>query len=325
MEHFVSLTKYFLSAVVTLTSGTSSAPAQAWEPSDGQKQIPIWSAGKQPDPLPIKGPEIEKTSENLIVGKPWVALTNVSNPTITLYPAKEQKGSGKAESTQTDKSAKLLKPAVLVFPGGGYKVLAMDLEGEEICHWLNEKGITAVLLKYRVPNKGSYPKSPVALQDAQRAMGIIRQHAKEWQIDTNKIGVIGFSAGGHLVAAISNYHAKRTYPPQDAADKLSCRPDFAISIYPGHLWIDREKFALNPAVPVTNKTPPTFLLQCQDDMVDPPEHSLVYYRALKKAGVPVEMHLYAKGGHAFGLRRTDKAVTAWPELVEKWLTGLNFN
>lgn len=323
MEHFVFLSRstafaklirstvlvFLLTTTASLTSLTNSTSAQAWEPSDGQKQIPIWTAGRQPNPLPIKGAEIEKTSENLIVGKPWVALTNVSNPTITLYPAKEQ-----------DKSA--VKPAVLVFPGGGYKVLAMDLEGEEICHWLNEKGITAILLKYRVPNKGSYPKSPVALQDAQRAMGIIRQHAKEWKIDPAKIGVIGFSAGGHLVAAISNYHTKRLYTPQDSADKLSCRPDFAISIYPGHLWIDQTKFALNAAVPVSSKTPPTFLLQCQDDNVDPPEHSLVYYRALKKAGVPVEMHLYAKGGHAFGLRRTDKAVTAWPELVEKWLTGL---
>ena len=131
--------------------------------------------------------------------------------------------------------------------------------------------------------------------------------------------MLGFSAGGHLVAAISTHFDKRLYPDVDAADKESCRPDFAIALYPGHLWMDLKRFVLQPDVPVTNKTPPTFLLQAEDDNVDPVNHSLVYYVALKKAGVPVEMHLFAKGGHGFGLRRLELPVGKWPQLVETWL------
>jgi acetyl esterase/lipase len=215
--------------------------------------------------------------------------------------------------------------AVVVFPGGGYEILAIDLEGTEVCDWLTSKGITCVLLKYRVPaprltpSHGAYPESPMALEDAQRTVGLVRFHAAEWHIDPHKIGVLGFSAGGHLVAAISTHFKKRLYTSVDAADKESCRPDFAVALYPGHLWIDDQKFELNPNVPVTRQTPPTFLLQAEDDPVDNINHSLVYYIALKNAGVPVEMHLYAQGGHAFGLRRTKFPVTGWPQLVETWL------
>lgn len=294
--------------LIALCSFTSPAYAQAWEPTDGYKQIPLWPR-TPPHPLAVPGPEktsLTGKSDKLIGGRPWVYVTNVSKPTMTVYPPK----------------GKNTGAACLVFPGGGYQILAMDLEGTEICDWLNSKGITAILLKYRVPNRGSYPKSPVALDDAQRAIGLVRAHAEEWKIDPHKVGVIGFSAGGHLVAATSTYFQKRNYPPVDAADKESCRPDFAIAIYPGHLWKDRSKFILNPAVPVTAKTPPTFLLQAEDDTVDPPEHSLVYYRELKKAKVPVEMHLYPKGGHAFGLRETNLPITRWPRLVEIWLASL---
>jgi acetyl esterase/lipase len=203
-----------------------------------------------------------------------------------------------------------------------------------------------VLLKYRVtdvgpyPKSGPYPESPMALEDAQRTMGLVRLHAAEWHIDPHKIGVLGFSAGGHLSAAISTHFEKRLYPAVDAADKESCRPDFAVAIYPGHLSIaaaewdarqGRKKFvvphqpnadknlALNPEVPVSSHTSPTFLLQAEDDHVDTVYDSLAYYIALKKAGVPVEMHLYAQGGHAFGLRRTKFPITGWPQLVETWL------
>ena len=160
--------------------------------------------------------------------------------------------------------------AVVVFPGGGYNCLAIDLEGTEICDWLTSRGITAVLLKYRVPLKkvGPYWESPLALEDAQRTVGLVRFHAAEWQIDPHKIGVIGFSAGGHMVAAMSTHFDKRSYPAVDAADQESCRPDFAIACYPGHLWNDDEGFKLNPNVPVTTNTPPTFLLQAEDDPVD---------------------------------------------------------
>jgi acetyl esterase/lipase len=183
----------------------------------------------------------------------------------------------------------------------------------------------------------------MALEDAQRTMGLVRLHAAGWHIDPRKIGVLGFSAGGHLVAAMSTHFVKRQYPAVDAADKESCRPDFAVAVYPGHLSLSAaewdatqgaKKFvlhypatadkglALNPDLRVTRQTPPTFLLQAEDDHVDNVNDSLAYYIALKNTGVPVEMHLYAQGGHAFGLRRTKHLITAWPELVERWLTTI---
>ncbi len=257
-------------------------------------------------------------------------MSNVTRPTMTVYSPK-QKNTG---------------AAVIVFPGGGYQVLAIDLEGTEVCDWLTPKGITCVLLKYRVtdvgpyPKSGPYPESPMALEDAQRTVGLVRLNAAKWHIDPHKIGVLGFSSGGHLSAAISAHFVKRLYPDVDAADKESCRPDFAVAIYPGHLslsaaeWDAKQgakKFtvphpasadrhlSLNPYIPVTSQTPPTFLLQAEDDHEDNVDDSLAYYIALKKARAPVEMHLYAHGGHAFGLRRTKFPITGWPRLVETWL------
>jgi acetyl esterase/lipase len=164
------------------------------------------------------------------------------------------------------------------------------------------------------------------LEDAQRAIGLVRSRAAEWQVDPHKIGVLGFSAGGHLVAATSTHFNQRLYPAVDAGDKESCRPDFAVAVYPGHLWnynyVENPPFELNPAIPVTRDTPPTFILQAEDDPVDDVNNSLVYYLALKKAEVPVEMHLYAAGGHAFGLRRTKFPITEWPRLVERWLVTI---
>ena len=212
----------------------------------------------------------------------------------------------------------------MVFPGGGYNVLAIDLEGTEACDWLTSRGITCVLLKYRVPcaKVGPYRNCPTALQDAQRTMSLVRFHAAKWHIDPQKIGVLGFSAGGHLVAAVSTGFEKRLYKGVDAADKVSCRPDFAVALYPGHLAVRETGFALNPDLHVSSRTPPTFLLQAEDDPVDPVENSLVYYAALRKAGVPVEMHLFMKGGHAFALRQTESPITRWPELMERWLATI---
>jgi acetyl esterase/lipase len=262
------------------------------------------------------GPEDHTTTrESLVTGRPWVAVGNVLRPTMTVY-------SPKGKNTGA---------AVVVFPGGGYTVLAIDLEGTEVCDWLTSKGITCVLLKYRVPGvgcypksalypkSGPYPKSPLALEDAQRTVGLVRFHAVEWRIDPHRIGVLGFSAGGHLVAAMSTHFSQRLYPAVDAADKESCRPDFAAALYPGHLWNGPKPFELNPDIHVTNQAPPIFLLQAEDDPVDDVDNSMAYYAALKKAGVPVEMHLYAHGGQAFGLRRTEPPITGWPQLVETWL------
>jgi acetyl esterase/lipase len=305
-----------LALCVVFAFGGLSAQTPAWQPSPGHTQIPIWP-GTAPDTQPAAKLHVEtaKPAESLVAGKPWVYVENVSRPTMTVYsPTGKNTGA-----------------AVVVFPGGGYQILAIDLEGTEVCDWLTSKGITCVLLKYRVPHSGPqwnrrcecqvYPKSPTALEDAQRTVGLVRFHAAEWHVDPHKIGVLGFSAGGHLVAAMSTHFKQRLYPAVDAADKESCRPDFAMAIYPGHLWIDDKKSELNPDIRahITRQTPPTFLLQAEDDNVDNVNQSLVYYVGLKNAGVPVEMHLYAQGGHAFGLRRTELPITGWPQLVETWL------
>lgn len=323
---------------VVLAFGGVSAQTPAWQPSTGNTQVPIWP-GAVPDAQHVVGPEVLDTGGKLIAGRSYVYLENVSRPTMTIYAPK-----GKNTGV-----------AVIVFPGGGYESVAIDLEGTEPCDWLTSRGITCVLLKYRVPGAGLYPKSasypksgpypesPIALEDAQRTMGLVRFHSAEWHIDSHKIGVLGFSADGHLVAAISTHFEKRLYPAVDTADKESCRPDFAIAIYPGHLSLSAaewdanqgarkfqirhpehetttdKELGLNPAIPVTRRTPPTFLLQAEDDHVDNVDDSLAYYIALKNAGVPVEMHLYAQGGHAFGLRRTKLPITDWPTLVDRWL------
>jgi len=295
---------------VVFAFGGLSAQTPGWQPSPGHTQVPIWPEAV-PDARPVAGPEVATTeSESLVAGRPWVWVGKVSRPTMTVYPPK----------------GKNTGAAVVVFPGGGYWILAIDLEGTEVCDWLTSKGITCVLLKYRVPGEhlfprsGAYPKSPMALEDAQRTVGLVRFHAAEWHIDPHKIGVLGFSAGGHLVAAISTHFKRRLYPAVDTADKESCRPDFAIALYPGHMLENTSKvFELNPYIPVTKETPPTFLLQAEDDPIDTVKNSLVYYAALKKAGVSVEMHLYAHGGHGFGLRRTELPITGWPQLVETWL------
>jgi acetyl esterase/lipase len=159
------------------------------------------------------------------------------------------------------------------------------------------------------------------LEDAQRTVGLVRLHAAEWHIDPHKIGVLGFSAGGHLVATVSTHWDRRVYAAVDAADRESCRPDFAVALYPGHLF-DYRKSRLYSDIHVTHNTPPTFLLQAENDNVDGPSNSLIYYTALKDAGVPAELHLYPEGGHAFGLRRTKLPITAWPRLVESWLRAI---
>lgn len=289
---------------------SADAASAVWQPSAGHTQLPIWP-GAAPDAKPMPGPEYATVSKSLIAGKPVIAETNVSRPTMTVYaPAGKSAGA-----------------AVVVFPGGGFQILAMDLEGTEVCDWLTSQGITCVLLKYRVPSvpydwrcdcrPNNLATSLQALQDAQRTLRLLRFHAAQWHVDPHKIGVLGFSAGGYLVAEVSTSFKRRMYAPIDAADKESSRPDFAVAVYPGHLATDDD--TLNTHVPVSRETPPTFLVQAEDDYVDGVNQSLVYYAALKKAGVPTEMHLYAQGGHAFGLRHKQLPITDWPRLVETWL------
>lgn len=283
----------------------SLSPAQqpAWQPAPGHVTLPLWpgAAPGAPTNLP---PEVDATTakDNLVAGRPVMRLGNVSKPTLTVY-------SPKGRNTGA---------AVVVFPGGAYRILAIDLEGTEVCDWLNSEGVTCILVKYRVPDTGPYPKSSAALQDAQRVIGLVREHAAEWNIDPNRVGVLGFSAGGHLSAALSTHYDQRLYPPVDAADKLSCRPDFAVVLYPGYLAIAEQGMALNPEIHPTAGTPPTFLLQAEDDPVHV-ENAVVYFMALKGAKVPAELHIYSQGGHGYGLRRTELPITTWPQSVITWL------
>jgi acetyl esterase/lipase len=285
--------------------------AQLTTSSTVSEEIPIW-ANNIPDFELIKGTETYKDG----------MINNVSIPTIKIYsPKKNNTG-----------------VAILVFPGGGYNKLAIDLEGSEICEWLASIGVTGILLKYRVPASGHHydkdcdcgkdPVKPLALQDAQRAVSLVRARAKEWNINSTRIGVMGFSAGGHLVADVSTNYRKRAYPVADTIDNINCRPDFGLSFFPGHMLVHTDHpYDLNNTLHVDSNTPPMFILQAGNDPVDTIQNSLVYYIALKKAGVPTEYHIYAEGGHAFGLNRTTLdnpdwnklPIADWESLVVRWL------
>lgn len=235
-------------------------------------------------------------------GETVLRITDISDPEITIYPAPKDLASG---------------AAMVVCPGGGYNILAYDLEGTEICEWLNKLGITGVLLKYRVPRREGLAKHEAPLQDVQRTISYVRANAKKYNINTAQIGVMGFSAGGHLSVMASTHYNERTYPAIDDVDKVSCRPDFCLLVYPAYLDKEGGKFELAPEIKVTKDVPPTMFVQAEDDkwFIN---CSLFYYYALKEAGVPVWMHLYSQGGHGYGLRDTGKDVNEWPERAEDW-------
>ena len=293
-------------AIAAIAGAAPISPAQnySWPAGSDRESFKIWPTAA-PDPVPTTGPEADAstTKDNLIAGRPLVRLGNVSEPTLTIYKPKG-KNSG---------------AAVVVFPGGGYSILAIDLEGTEVCQWLNKADITCALLKYRVPSTGPYPKSSAALQDAQRAVSLVRANAVKYQIDPKRIGVLGFSAGGHLAAAVSTHYDKRLYEPIDEADKVSCRPDFAVVVYPGYLADAEQSFLDKLDLHPTAQTPPTFIVQAEDDPVHI-ENSTIWFLALKQAKVPAELHIYSEGGHGYGLRPQAKwPVTTWPQSVETWL------
>ena len=266
--------------------------------------IPIWP-GDVPGEKGDIGEEkdINKPTDAKISGRPIIKLANVSKPTITVYKPPQEKDTG---------------AAVVVCPGGGYGILALDLEGSEVCEWLNTIGVTGILLKYRVPARKGIEKYAAALQDAQRTMGLVRSKAKEWNIDPKRIGILGFSAGGHLSAMASTAYETRTYPAIDDADKENCRPDFAILIYPAWLTVRDDITKLSPEVKVTANTSPAFIVMTQDDPIKV-ESAIGYGLALKNAKVSAELHIYPKGGHGYGLRPSDNDVTKWPERAAEWL------
>ncbi len=252
-----------------------------------------------------------KTNPGRFGGLPVTGVKNVSVPTMTIFPARGRNTGA----------------AMVVFPGGGFEVLAIDLEGTDACAWLTARGVTCVLAKYRVPRSDDHydsscdchrtPKVRRALQDAQRTIRLVRANAHRLRVDPQKIGALGFSAGGYLVAETSNKFAP-AYTPVDAVDRVSSRPDFAMAIYPGHIWRG-DGWDMDPSLHVTANTPPTFIVQAWDDKVDGIRQSLIYAHALEDAGVAAEVHLFAKGGHAFGLRSTGHPVDQWPTLAEGWL------
>jgi len=286
-----------------------------WQPPSGFEQIPIWP-GRAPD---MEG--LNPTPESVLVaetpeaigGRYSEAVFDVSVPTMTVFPAKGVNTGA----------------AIVVFPGGGFRAVVLTVGGTEICAWLTARGITCILSKYRVPGSNHYhdldcdcavtPDVLRALQDAQRTIRLVRSRATELKIDPDKIGAMGFSAGGYLVAQTSNIF-EPAYAPIDAVDTISSRPDFALSLYPGHLC--RTGGVLDPGFRITRRTPPTFIAQAWDDPVDPVCNSIVYAAALNAAEVPTEVHLFAKGGHNWGLRHPDEPVGAWPALAETWLQGL---
>lgn len=291
----------------TTSNDENSWAPGPWKSPHNSTQTPIWP-GAAPDngvrAAAQERIEIAQTPDAL-EGATSEAAWDVSVPTMTVFPPRG-KNSG---------------AAIVVFPGGGFRAVVVTKQGSEICSWITSKGITCVLLKYRVPARENHhwpnecPCNP--LQDAQRTVRLVRSKAQELRIDPARIGVMGFSAGGFLVAQTSNI-VEPTYKPVDAVDKLSSRPNFAIAFYPGHLC--RKGDVLEPSINVSKGTPPTFLVHAWDDDVDPVCNSTVYARALDAAGVPSEVHIFAKGGHAFGLRHMEHPVgSAWPALLESWL------
>lgn len=258
----------------------------------------VWP-GKAPGETADIGPEAyqpERPGERKVA-----RLGNVSTPTIAVYSPPAEKHTG---------------AAVLICPGGGYRILAMDLEGTEVAEWLNSIGVTGIVLKYRVPQREGQPRGYAQLQDAQRAMSLVRSRAKEWNLDPQRIGILGFSAGGHVAATTCLYFKERAYPPIDDHDEVSSRPDFGVLIYPGYLTADDG--TLRSELEPTAETPPMFFAHAADDRVKP-DNSIALFQALRKANVPAELHIYATGGHGFGLRKSDQPCSTWPQRCEEWM------
>ncbi len=267
------------------------------------RPIPLWD-GNAPGEPRISTPERDVTTDTdrKAAGQRISRITDITVPTLTVYQPPKEKRTG---------------TAVLVFPGGAYRYLAIDIEGAEISEWLNTLGITAILVKYRVPAPEGAPPFSLAVQDGQRALRVVRAHAAEWGIDPRRVGVIGFSAGAHLSATLGAASVRPAYTPRDEVDDLSPRPDFTMLLYPGMLTIAGTT-QLHEEVQPGPETPPTFLVQTEDDSVRV-ENSLSYYAALKAARVPVEMHLYSTGGHGYGARPSSDAVSSWPARAAEWM------
>ena len=294
--------------LIPIASGILAASfATAGEPL----VVDLWP-GKPPQDTGLKAEESSRIHESKIVG-PTKLITNVTKPTLTIYRPEKNNA----------------KTAMIILPGGGYWNLFWDLEGVEVAQWLNSIGVTGIILKYRVPRREGEVRTdpaPGPLLDAQRAVSLVRSKAKDWDIDPNRIGMVGFSAGGHLALATAINSEKRKYESLDAIDGISCRPDFAILCYSGYLKA-KESNDLWPGLTIPTNTPPIFLAHANDDTSNiggsDPENSAVMYLALKKAGVPVELHIFANGNHDFGVRDGRGLASAWKKLCIDWLQSID--
>jgi acetyl esterase/lipase len=278
-----------------------------------QTVLPLWPNGT-PEPAQTTEPEtdVTKPTDALYNGRRSIRYSNVIKPTLTVYPPPA--------------SIKNTGAAALVFPGGSYVRLSWNGEGTDTCDWVNSIGITCILVKYRVPETVRYPQNFADFEDAQQAMRLTRVHAAEWHIDPARVGTIGFSAGAHLVVALAahwdDHHVESTPAAAEVDAKIDARPDFNFVIYPGWIAIGADRSAIDPALTPALRTPPTFILQAEDDNAAHVESSLVYYRALLNAKIPVEMHLFATGGHGFGVHPTGKPEEHWTDLATTWLRSI---
>ena len=302
-------------ALAALLAGAPIARA-----ADQPLVLPIWP-GTPPGEIGNIGPEQFWTQRPdgkpipNVAGKPVKWLTNVSTPTITLYRPPKEKDTG---------------AAMLICPGGGLTYLAWDVEGEEVATWLNRIGVTGIILKYRVPRRPDQMDLRFRsiwyirpLQDGQRAVSLVRSKAREWGLDPQRIGMIGFSAGAGLTGWTAANFEKRFYDPVDAIDQVSCRPDFGVMVYSGGgaaLSPATGKYDLTPDMPIHKGCPPMFLVAAGDDG-DKAEIATCIYLALKKAGIPAEIHIYSRGGHDFGLRPSADPCSTWPQRCAEWLSA----
>jgi acetyl esterase/lipase len=294
-------------AAVVLGALLSMRPLAAAEPA---AVVDLWP-GKPPRDTGIA--DEERFSELIVQGKPYYVngqptrwLTNVSRPTLSIYRPKAELDT---------------KASMLICPGGGYHKLGWDVEGEEVAEWLNSVGITGIILKYRCPRRAGEVKNvpPLGpLVDAQRAVSLVRSRASQWGLDPTKIGMVGFSAGGHLVGATATNFEQRVYDAVDEVDQVSCRPDFAVMLYSGYFKL-ADKDELSPTVRVTPAAPPLFFVHASDDPISTVDHSVTMFLAMRRAGVPAEMHVYATGGHGFGVRKVPHPCASWTDRCVDWL------
>jgi len=295
----ITSTAYLIAALLMTCEATAAPPIV----------FDLWS-GKPPGDLPVRGAEKTFIRTSTIYGTNLL-ITNVTKPTLTVYVPPQGNNTG---------------TAVVICPGGGYWDLYWEGEGEQVASWLNSQGMTAIILKYRVPRPPNVPESetPIGPQmDAQRAISTVRSRAAEWGINPKRIGIIGFSVGGHLALATATGFAKRTYEPIDAIDDSSSRPDFAILCYSGFLKLnDRDE--IWPGIHIPQDTPPVMLVHATDDTMSPSDQSVIMYLALKRAKIPVELHIFAKGEHDFGVRQDGRLPSSWTQLCINWLHAFGF-